>query len=179
MSKILLIEPDRVLRQAIALSLFPDHDVNLPEKAQGSGMESLDDYDLIVVDGAALREGGPVPAELSRAIQSSTTPTIWLEEDETSRPVKRENLVVVKKPIEREPFQTAVNNFLSPSQSGRGDASATQSAAQQREGTPAKATKKARAEDPQQPTLQFIELVDVVEDAPDVKTERPGSKKQK
>jgi hypothetical protein len=179
MSKILLIEPHRLLRQAITLSLFPDHEVDLPEKAKGSGMESLDDYDLIVVDGAALRESGQLSAELSRALQSSRTPMIWLEEDEDPRPVKRENLVVVKKPVERELFQSAVNNFLSPTQSGHGDKSATRTAAQRTEETAGKAGKKARAEDPQQPTLQFIELVDVVEDETDLKPERKGSKQQK
>jgi hypothetical protein len=177
MSKILLIEPHRLLRQAITLSLFPDHEVDLPEKTKGSGMESLDDYDLIVVDGAALRESGQLSTELSRALQSATTPMIWLEEDDGAGPVKRENLVVVKKPVERELFQSAVNNFLSPSQSARGDKSSMRTGAQKTEETPGKATKKARAEDPQQPTLQFIELVDVVEDEPADKQQRKTPRK--
>ena len=179
MSKILLIEPHRVLRQAITLSLFPDHEVEVQQDTKGSAMESLDDHDLIVVDGAALRESGQLSAELSRAIQDSKAQMVWLEEDEGACPVKRENLVVVKKPIERKLFQTAVSNFLSPAQSERGDKSSTGIPPRTTEETPGKATKKARAEDPQQPTLQFIELVDVVEDEPTATQERKGSKKRK
>src|SRR5919198_1905982 len=120
MSKILLIEPHRVLQQAITLFLFPAHEVEVQGNAKGSRVESLDNYDLIVVAGAALREHGELSSEFSRALQVSKTPVVWLEEDDGSHPVKRANLVVVKKPIERELFQTAVSNLLSPPQSQHG-----------------------------------------------------------
>jgi hypothetical protein len=141
-------------------------------------VESLDNYDLIVVDGAALREHGELSSEFSRALQVSKTPVVWLEEDDGSHPVKRANLVVVKKPIERELFQTAVSNLLSPPQSQHGKGSAPELQTSATEETPKRTTQK-RAEDPQQPSLQFIELVEVVEEGPPAKQEKKGSKKRK
>lgn len=177
MSKILLIEPHKILRQAIALCLYPEHEIEVQENAKGLSVESLAGYDLIVVDGVALREIGQLSAELSRAIEGTRAKVFWLEEGDGPRPVKSENLVVVKKPIDREAFQAAVTNCLSPPQKARETKSAAPASATTREG-PAKRTKR-RAEDPRQPTLQFIDLVEVVEEEPSAKPERRGRRKSK
>ncbi|SRR5713226_1519999 len=178
MSKILLIEPHKLLRQAITLSLFPEHEVEVRENPKGLPMESLANYDLVVVDAAALRASGQLSPDLSRAIQGSRARVVWLEEDGETQGVKRENVVVVKKPIERESFHAALNRFLSPQSSRAVEKSGPSAAAKTKTDTPKKAAKKSRDEGPQQATLQFIDLVDVVEES-SAKKERKGSKKPK
>ncbi len=153
MGKILLIEPSKILRQAIALSLFPEHEVQVEEGISASGVGSLKDYDLLIVDGAALRESDQLTPEITRAIQGCKIPTLWLEEDESSRPPKREKLLIVKKPIEKEPFQSALAGLLSPQSVSR----------------------KA----PQQEKFEFIDLVDVVEEPTLTRQGRKAPRKPK
>ena len=115
MGKILLIEPHRVLQQAIALSLFPEHDVRVEDGAGASTAAVLDGMDLVIVDAAALRESSRLSPELLRAIQGSPVPTLWIEENESADPPKRDKLVVVMKPIENAAFQSALADLLSGS----------------------------------------------------------------
>ncbi|MGH7770659.1 MAG: hypothetical protein ACREQA_00305 [Candidatus Binatia bacterium] len=158
MGKILLIEPHRILRQAISLFLFPEHEVQVQEDIGASGAGSLSDYDLLIVDGAELRERNKLTPEVTRAIQGCKIPTLWLEEDESSHPPKREKLSVVKRPIEKEAFQSALVGLLSPQSISRGR---TTKPAQPKEGA-----KKTHVEEPEQETFQFIDLVDIVEEQP-------------
>jgi len=171
MSKILLIEPYKILCQAISLSLFPEHEVRAEENIDAA-VASLKEYDLLIIDGAALREGHRLTPEVTRAIQRCKIPVLWLEDDEGPKPPKPEKLSVVKKPIEREAFQSALGALLSaptaprekvafPPGAGAGDDAAKRPA------------RRRRAQGPQQVTFQFIDLVDVVEEQPEVK---PGKK---
>ncbi len=115
MGTILLIEPHRVLQQAIALSLFPGHDVRVEDGAGASTAAVLDGMDLVIVDAAALRASGRLSPELARAIQGSSLPTLWIDENESADPPKRDKLVVVMKPIENAAFQSALADLLSGS----------------------------------------------------------------
>jgi len=115
MGNILLIEPHRVLQQAIALSLFPEHDVRVEDSAGASTAAVLDGMDLVIVDAAALRDSSRLSPELARAIQGSSIPTLWIDENESADPPKRDKLVVVMKPIENAAFQSAVADLLSGS----------------------------------------------------------------
>lgn len=114
MGKILLIEPHRVLQQAIALSLFPEYDVRVEDGA-GASAADFDGMDLVIVDAAALRESSRLSPELARAIRSSSIPTLWIDENESADPPKRDKLVVVMKPIENAAFQSALTELLSGS----------------------------------------------------------------
>ena len=100
MGKILLIEPQKILQQAISLFLFPEHEVRVENEA-GAAVSSFKDYDLVIIDGAALREHNRLTAEVLRAVQGCKTPTLWLEEEASSQAPKRDKLAVVKKPLEK------------------------------------------------------------------------------
>ena len=115
MGKILLIEPHRVLQQAIALYLFPEHDVQVDEGGGASGGAVLDGMDLIIVDASALREKNRLSPELARAIQNSSIPTLWIDDNESANAPKRDKLTVVMKPIESAAFQSALADLLSGS----------------------------------------------------------------
>lgn len=175
MGKILLIEPQRMLRQAISLYLFPEHEVQSEEGATGSLAGSFKDYDLLIVDGAALRENDELTPELKRAIQACKTPTLWLEEDKPGQSFKREKLLVVRKPIEREAFQSAVASFLAPSTSPKRRAWLT-AARESKADAPKQESEKTAGESPQQEAFQFIDLVDVVEEQPQPKPRRKPPK---
>ena len=85
MGKIVLVEPHKVLQQAIALSLFPEHEVQVEETVSASGIAALQGIDLLIVDAAALRDSDRLSPEIARAIQSSPIPTVWIDEDEAAR----------------------------------------------------------------------------------------------
>jgi hypothetical protein len=170
MGKILLIEPYKILRQAISLSLFPEHEVLAQENIDA--IASLKEYDLLIVDGAALRDSNRLTPALVRAIQSCKIPVLWLEDDDGSKPPKRENLLMVRKPIEREAFQSALSGLLSAQTAPKEKVTAPPGAPAG-DGAIKRPARKRRAQGPQQATFQFIDLVDVVEEQPETK---PGEK---
>ena len=177
MGKILLIEPQKILRQAISLSLFPDYEVKVGDDI-ASNVGSFKEYDLLIVDAAALRESRDLTPEAVRAIQGCKTPTLWLEEEATSQTLKRDKLIVLKKPIEKESFHSALTGLLSSGDlSGERTNSFVPSTA---EGRVAKGElKKRRARASEQPALQFIDLVDVVEEQSPPKQGKKAPRKSK
>ena len=53
MSRILVIEPRNILRQAIGLALFPDHEVQMAAWLSDSHATVAQEFDLVIVDAAA------------------------------------------------------------------------------------------------------------------------------
>jgi hypothetical protein len=160
MGKILLIEPYRILRQAVSLSLFPEHEVQMEESLSASGIGSLKDYDLLIVDGAALREREQLNPEVTSAIQGCKIPTLWLEDSESSLAPKHEKLIIIKKPIEKEAFGSALAGFLSTQAAAKEWKSPLGSETPKAES--GKRTSKKRGAESSQ--LELIDLVDVVEE---------------
>jgi len=175
MGRILLIEPQKILQQAISLFLFPEHEVQVAEEA-GSAAASFKDYDLLIIDGAALRESDRLTPEMLRVVQGCGTPTLWLEEEEWAPSPKRDKFVIVKKPLEKEALEAAVGGFLSSGPSrDRGRPPQSRGKAQ---ASLAAATKPA-AQSPEQPTFEFIDLVEVVDEAVSPKQGRKSPRKSK
>ena len=163
MGRILLLEPQRIVQQAITLALFPEHEVQAEEGFGSRGASLLQGYDLLILDAAALRDLGQLTPEVGRMVQTAKIPTLWLEEDESHHAPQRANLLIVKKPIQREAFLSAVSDLLSPSGSLKKEAKAVAPIASVAE--PSKGTaKKATAGASPQGNFQFIDLVDVVEE---------------
>lgn len=178
MGKVLLIEPKKILQQAISLALFPEHEVQVQEGMGSLGSGSLKDFDLLVLDGSALRELGQLNPDTVRAVQASKTPTVWLEEDEKHLPPRRANLLMVKKPIERESLHLAVAELLSPKvPAKKGSKSPADSGAEKKSSRSAAGRQMEEA--PEQGSLQFIDLVDVVEEqtSSGQKKKSPGKQK--
>lgn len=161
MSKVLLLEPQKILQQAITLALFPEHEVEVRESVDRTGLNSLEDYELIIVDGAALREVGALSSEVTAALQNCNIPTLWIEEEESAEIPKRDKLLVLKKPIERDILHRNLASLLGSMR-------------------PAKAESKAKAaRSNEQESFEFIELVDVVDDQTSQRREQQGSKRSK
>jgi hypothetical protein len=177
MGKVVLIEPHKVLQQAIALSLFPEHDVHVQEAVNASDIGAFGEVDLLVVDAAALREANKLSPELNRAIENSAIPTMWIEEDESNPPPKREKLAVVVKPIESAAFQSALTALLSPSSARKEPQRKAAPAKQKIEKSKGGAKKAARGR-AEQSEADLIELVEVVEEEADSQQPKPPDKPQ-
>lgn len=162
MARILLIEPDRILTQAIRLFLFPHHEVQAEASPLGTDIKALKEYNLLIIDGSALRERKQLTPEFARAIQRCETPTLWLKEDESQHPVETGKLLIVKKPIERETFQSALTGLLFPktAQKGRAGSHGVRGSG----GQLPREKERRREVKTQQDNLPFIDLVDVVEE---------------
>lgn len=175
MGKILLIEPQKILQQAISLFLFPEHEVRVEAEA-GAAVSSFQDYDLVIIDGAALRERDGLTPEVLRAVQGCLTPTLWLEEEGPSQSPQRDKFVVVKKPLEKETLEAAVDDFLSPGLArDRGGAALRPGRGSASKG----ASKKRPAEQAEQAAFQFIDLVEVVDEEASRKQGKKAPRKSK
>jgi hypothetical protein len=174
MGKILLIEPYKILQQAMGLFLLSEHEVQMEEGLSASGIGSFKDYDLLIVDGAALREREQLTPEVTRAVQGCKIPTLWLEDNEASQAPKREKLMIIKKPIEKDAFEASLAGLLS-SPVAKERKSPPISVIPKAETTKGMA-KKRQAESSQ---LELIDLVYIVEEQPPPKQGRKTPKKSK
>jgi hypothetical protein len=150
MSKVLLIEPHKVLQQALALSLFPEHEVKVEESIDAAAVAQIDGVDLLIIDAAAMREKGKLTTELKRALGLSKAPLLWIDDGEDAP--ARERLVVIAAPLDSTALQSAVADLLS-SNPDKGPHT-------KRSGSE---TGKAAAQ--QETQSQLIDLVEVVEEA--------------
>ena len=159
MSKILVVEPRRMLRQAIALILIPDHEVRFSAFIPPAEDGRIKECDVLVVDANALREQNSGSPQSVYDLQDSGVPTIWIEDRDGELTPKRNKILVVKGPIEKEAILSALAECLNlPKTSPNGDALAQPKTSESLSKTwPAKKKSVAAG-------TQLIELVDVVED---------------
>ena len=166
MSRIFVVEPRSMLRQAISLALFPDHEVQMAALWSGSNATVAQEFDLVIIDAAALRAASRFSSQLIRAVQSWTVPTIWIDDTGEREAPAREGLVVLMGPIQKESLQSAVTKCLSISSSKRTTSIAAKESM----------TKEPSATMPQSTSPQIIELVDVVEEPPASRKNRKQTK---
>ena len=117
MSRILVVEPRNILRQAIGLALFPDHEVQMAAWLSDSHATVAQEFDLVIVDAAALRATNTLNSQLVRAVQSWKVPTIWIDDTGARQAPARDKLVVLTGPIQKESLQSAVTKCLGISSS--------------------------------------------------------------
>jgi hypothetical protein len=161
MSKILVIEPYKILQRAIAVSLFPEHEIQTMDGLPETSAFEQSSYDIVIVDAGALREKNTV-AGLNRRVEDWRIPTILLEETISTVMPIRDKLVVLRKPIVK-------NDLLSALAQCQGKISTISPA---RPSTDLNENVRggegfAKAElepHPKQEKAQLIELVDVVEE---------------
>ena len=107
MSKILVVEPFKILQRAIAVSLFPEHQVQLTEQVPEMSAIEQRSYDLAIIDAGALREKNTA-GDLNRRLQDWSIPIIWLEEASSTVAPVRDRLLVLRKPIVRNDLLAAL-----------------------------------------------------------------------
>ena len=161
MSKILVVEPYKILQRAIAVSFFPEHEVQITDALPEMNAFEQRSYDIVVVDAGALRERNTI-GDLNRRVQDWRIPTIWLEDEISTVVPTRDKLVVLRKPILKNDLLSA----LAQCQEKRSTMSLAKGSAELGE--------KVRGREgfangdlephPKQEKARVIELVDVVEE---------------
>lgn len=152
MSRVLIVESERVLQQALSLALISEHEVTILNALPENGADGLKEFDLIIIDATALRAAGSVTPQTTQAIESSDVPTLWLEEFDSPQAPQRAKLTVLKKPIEKEAFDSAITGLLTVRKSSK------------QEPERARVRKEKEKGIPEQESFQFIDLVDIVEE---------------
>lgn len=110
MAKILLIQPHKMLQQAIVLALFPEHHVKVSEKIPEA--EPGGEVDLVIIDHAALCERDAAVTGDFRAVESWRLPVIFIGPaavDDKATSKKRRQLNM---PFQRDDLRTAVADSL-------------------------------------------------------------------
>jgi DNA-binding response OmpR family regulator len=175
MSKILLVEPYKMMQQAIAVALFPAHEIEIAETLpEADTVAAIKNYDVVLMDAAALREKDCLSAQTARALQTSRVPIIWLESEAGSGIETRDRVVVLHRPITRDALTAALVDCLglSSTTSRKEKVDGTEKERKQAERGPAKDKKRKTAAAADQPQPEIIDLVDVVEE-PMQQTEQP------
>ncbi|MSP40571.1 MAG: hypothetical protein EXR70_18955 [Deltaproteobacteria bacterium] len=111
MSRILLIEPDRMLRHALTLALVPDHQV-APAQALPEAMPL--DVDLLIVDAAALQRRELFSPRQREDLASWHLPVLWFGADGTLPENGRDDWRRVTLPLTQETIRGAVVQCLTP-----------------------------------------------------------------
>ncbi|HEX6174602.1 MAG TPA: hypothetical protein VF089_11355 [Candidatus Binatia bacterium] len=171
MSKILVVEPYKILQRAIALSFFPEHQVEVTEEIPDMSAIEQRSYDVAIIDAGALREK-ITAGDLNRRLQGWQIPMIWLEDSTSPVAPVRDNLMVLRKPIARNDLLAA----LSCCQAKVSTIALTDVGEKLRNKTVLVASE--LKPDPEH-TAQIIELVDVVEEkTTDPKRDEPLERKK-
>jgi hypothetical protein len=153
MSKILIVEPHKMLRHAFAVALSPDHEIEIAKAFPPP--ETLKGVNVAIIDAASLRESTGTSPDLSSA-KSWHTPIIWIDDKPAGA---MENLLCLKPPVDREALKRAVAQCTQPPDK-RAPASKAKSRAPSasKSKSPTQSLPSAAADE-----KNFIELVDVVE----------------
>jgi hypothetical protein len=157
MSKVLLIEPDKMLRQAFMVALFPEFQIQAVEAIPDT---APDDFDALIVDAAALQERAPKSARMIRVVTGWHLPIIWIDGDQPGPASDPAQCIRLKRPVAKEALRRALAQCLSPSAAPKSTVSAEPVK------TPlGKKTRTKKAVDIAAGGNRiFIELVDVVEE---------------
>ena len=106
MSKILVVERHRMLQQAIALALFPEHEVKIASAIPESS--ELKGFDAVIVDVGSLGESDGDYEPAIRAVRSWQVPTVWVQGSSHGPTPQRVNLIAINTPIEKEVLLSAL-----------------------------------------------------------------------
>ena len=160
MSRLLVIEPNLMLRYALAVALTPDHGIqffdSLPESS------ALLEFDAVIVDASTLRSSEKPPRFDSKAIERWQVPTVWIDDIEITAPAGRANWVNLKPPVQRDHLLKALFECLNPP----GGVAPAARKLEQRAAMPVQARGKKGQESAAAPPAadNVIDLVEVVED---------------
>jgi hypothetical protein len=163
MSRLLVIEPNVMMRHALAVALIPDHLAQFIDELPAA--PALENVDGIIVDAAMLRQGAKLaPADL-QAVDSWKVPTVWIDDLEPASTPERVNWVTLKMPVQRERLLKAVFDCVNQASGSKAVAGQSET----RGALPAKtrAKKNKAADTPAADGAPVIELVEVVDDEPE------------
>jgi hypothetical protein len=162
MSRILLIEPDPILRHALTIALFPEHQVAAAAEVSDAATK---DFDLLIVDAAALQERNLLSARERERLKAWKLPLLWFGPDAALPESDRDRWLRLQAPLSKEILRRSLAQCLGTSVDAK--VIVAQTAPLSVEAPPSaqpKARKKKTAE--VNDGKIFIELVDIVEEEP-------------
>jgi DNA-binding NtrC family response regulator len=174
MSRILVIQPHKMLQHAFSIALFPEHQVQVMETIPDAA--ALGDAELVIVDAAALKEMGLSLAKEFRSVQNWKIPTIWIDEQSEAQTPPRDKWVRLSRPAEKDSLRKALAECLGSADVGKRPGNS--------QNKPAASARSTR-EEQQGPTSgthpddKFIELVEVVDESSPHDRSKAAQKKTK
>ena len=162
MSRVVIVQPHKMLQNAFAIALFPEHRVQVVETIPEDA--ALGGADVVIVDAASLRALGALGARELLMIQSWKTPAIWIDERTDSAPQTSAKIAVLERPTSKESLSAALAQCLGNPELGRQpahDAAGPAAAPDKRAGEPYSGEAAPTAAE------NLVELVDVIEEEPD------------
>ena len=156
MSKIVVIEPHRILQQGIAIALYPENEVELLARVPENF--SAESFDAAIVDCAALREANALTPAALRTVQDWKLPTIWIEDAAPARVADRTNGVTLHRPLARQALLAAVLECLGAGSTKKGNAEIGKRSRERAHSS------KASAKGADKPVPVIVELTEVVEE---------------
>jgi len=157
MSTVWLVEPDKMLRHAFTVALFPEFQI---EVVDALPVTAPDDVDVLIVDAAALQDREPEAARRSDALANWHLPIIWIDGDQPAQAPDRDQCIRLNRPVAKDALRRALAQCLSATTMAKSTVSAEPVKTPVRKKT---RTKKA-VETATGETRNIIELVDVVEE---------------
>jgi hypothetical protein len=116
MSTILFINGYRMLQQAVAVSLFPDHEVRVTDTLPDPA--AVGEVEAVIVDAASPEEADGMMARAAEEVLKWNIPVIWIEDPGSSQAPECDRVVVIKTPLQRSALHAAVTESLSRGKSG-------------------------------------------------------------
>ena len=110
MSRILVVQPSKMLQQAFAVVLASEHHVRVIGKLPES--PAAPEADLAIVDAAALRDGGAAAVPGLDAIRSWRIPIVWIGPEAPPAGLAPSKFVHLTPPLERESLKKALVDCL-------------------------------------------------------------------
>src|SRR5512139_2480118 len=158
MSRLLVIEPNMMLRYGLAMALKPDH---LPQFADVlPEAPTLTNVDGVIVDAATLRHGATSTSVDLKTVDRWRVPTVWIDDRDPASPPDRADWVTVRMPVQRERLLKALFDCLKPAAGSLAAARRVESSAAAPAKRRVKKTKAANS--PASDAANVIELVEVV-----------------
>lgn len=109
MSKILVVQPYKMLQHALVIALFPEHQVKIVEKLPTDW--AAEDADLAIIDAVALRGKTSMTANEVRALENGRLPILWIDTETTAGDAPSK-LARLTPPLTKEELRTAVAELL-------------------------------------------------------------------
>jgi hypothetical protein len=156
MSKILVVQPYKMLQHALVIALFSDHQVKIVEKLPTDW--AAEDADLAIIDAVALRGKTSTTANELRALENGRLPILWID-TETNAGDAPSKLARLTPPLTKEELRTAVAELL------RAQAPPAEASGQAHSPAPHGAMVAMAAADKVGGEKNIIELVDVFDEA--------------
>lgn len=163
MSRIFVVQPHRMLQQAVIVALFPEHQVRVSDKIPEA--EPSPYADLVIIDAGALRDRGCLSAGDIRALQSWQIPIVWIGSEAFGDSAPPKNRLQITAPLKRDELRAAVTECLRSSlveQAAPGPARKPAEVLLVRKKTAGRKPDRAVAVNRQ----EIIELVEVIEEVP-------------